>query len=258
MRIYRCDGETDGILTAISMAIDAEDSPLDTKIECVSEDEPVNYELFSEYIDVKTDAETAAAFVEKMYAVSYEMAESVLFACLHTAPDRADKSFRFIKKIIFNGPKAINKLQDPDIRRIFELRRFAANEVHHFKGFLRFSETPEHILLAGYEPRADITSILLEHFRDRFPCEKIVIVDLLRDKAGFYAPGKPCFMTKAGDKLLAAAAACAGEKSDFASLWRDYVDNIAIVERTNLKLQRNNMRLRFRSNMTEFATAKQK
>ncbi len=252
MRIYRCDGETDGILTAVSRAIDDGISPLEAKIECVSDSEQVNYELFSEYVEIKTDPEIAASFVEKMYSVSPEMAESVLFACLHTAPDRADKCFRFIKKIIFNGPKAINKLQDPDIRRIFELRRFAANEVHHFKGFLRFSETPEHILLAGYEPRADITSILLEHFRDRFPCEKIVIVDLVRNKAGFYAPGKPCFMSEAGEKLLAAAAACAGDKSDFASLWREYVDNIAIVERLNPALQQNNMRLRFRGNMTEF------
>jgi len=255
MTIYVCAGDTDSILTAVYTVLEREHSLENVKLQIVSSVEPLNYEFFSEYIEVEKNTEIAGKVVRELGSYSQDILESVLFACDYPAGDRADAICRFLYKVRKYGKYVINKLQDEDVGRIFEYRRYASNEVHHYKGFLRFSETPDGVLLAGYAPKADITAALAHHFIDRFPCESLVIVDLVRNKAGFYSPSTPFFIAPAGSRLLAAAAACAGEHSDFAELWREYVENISIAERKNIKLQNQNMRMRFREQMTEFRRA---
>lgn len=258
MLIYICNNDTDSIFTAVSRAMASGLGPEHQKIIVSTPGEAVEMELFAEYIDVAADSHCAEEFADKLYKISWNVAETIMFACASDASDKADVVYHVYLKLLKFGPYYLKKLQDPDVGRIFELGRYVGNELHHFKGFLRFAETPEGILLAGFSPRADIVGMLMSHFSDRFPTEKIIITDLERKKASVYLPGQPIFVTTEVDGLIEAAAASSGDATKFAKMWREYTKTISIEERTNLNLQRNNMRLRFRENMTEFRSAYEK
>src|SRR5690606_38323065 len=101
-------------------------------------------------------------------------------------------------------------------------------------------------LLARFAPRNNIMSLVLPHFMDRFPDEKLMIYDESRHLAGLAAMGRFQFeevpYIDPQDTLA---------ESEMQDLWRVFFNHLAIKERTNPRLQKQKMPKYTWKNLTE-------
>lgn len=254
MYIYRCEDSVDGIFTAIYDAWASGYGLPNVRIEVVNgRDDCYNIELFAQYIDVCNDevkSEKVATSIRKK--ISEQAYEMVIYAALSDSPWKADRILKFLEIGFRIGGNVINRLGDEAVRNVFELKRYVGNETHLYLGFLRFTEVETGILFAKFEPKSDITGLIMPHFIDRFASENLIIMDMARKKAAFYEAGKEWFIMKVSDDFITLAEQLSDTEADYRFLWKQYFKSIAIEARTNYHLQRNMLRLHFRKYMTEF------
>lgn len=127
------------------------------------------------------------------------------------------------------------------IRRVF-------NEVHRFKGFLRFAESTQGFLYAHFTPDNDITEYLVPHFFARLNKTPFIIHDVKRNRVGI-SDGKRYKTFDAGNKSVTIFLSDA--EKEFVSLWRDYYNSVNLKERKNLKQMFNYMPARYHKDLPE-------
>jgi len=84
--------------------------------------------------------------------------------------------------------------------------------------------------------------------------ENFIIYDENRRTAIIHRSGYPWVYTNADDFNIDSFSEGTKEEIEFSKLWKTFFDTIAIEERKNPRLQRNNIPLRYRGNMLEFNT----
>lgn len=250
--IYLCENTVDGIFTAI---YDAWSSGLGHANNYIQVDIPgYNRQLFSEYIEVKTDYEKAskvAGSIQKK--ISNEVYDWIFNAAVSYDLDKADAIYRVIILGFHMGSGVMEHLADDAVSHIFALNRNVGNEIMHYYGFLRFVELRNGIMLAKFNPKNDIIFFLSEHFTDRFPDENFIIADTQRNSLIFHAKGKPAIYTSTTDFDLDSVNEEYSENEQLLQdLFKTFVDSVGVKPRTNLKLQRQMLPLRFRKYMVEF------
>ncbi len=253
-KIFMCEDSIDGIFTAIYEAWSSRYGHNNMYIQVQTpEAENFNMQLFSEYIYIAANMEKAAkvsrAIKEKISEEAYGM---VCHAVLSDQADKGDMIYRFLILGFSLGAKVVNYLSNDIVLNIFNLNRNVLNESHHFLGFLRFTESVDKILSARIKPRNDILRLIATHFSDRFAMENFVIYDEKRRTAVVHRSGFPWIYVMADEINLDKFWEVSEREEEFQSLWKTFFNTIAIKERKNNKLQRNNLPLRFRSNMLEF------
>lgn len=254
-RIYQCENSTDGILSAIYDAGLSGYGHRYIRIQPLIEGESENIELFSEYILVETDVEKAVKVIEAVQRkISMQAYIFMMYTISSCYPDRGDAAYQFITYGFSIGAKICGALQIPCVSRVFEIKRSVSNESHYFREFLRFQEVQKNpsLLLAVVEPKHRILPMLTRHFSDRFMGEHFIIYDKTHGEASFHygdANWEVRFLTKEEERRLEELTE---QREEYVDLWKTFFDNIAIVERTNKKLQRNMLPLHYRKHMTEF------
>lgn len=218
-----------------------------------------NYELFMEYVEVEEDEEAAQ---KVMRTVQRKFGEEVYldlcYALWSNGEDKANAVYRTVRYGIENhiGNRLLDHQTQPFVNRVYELRRAVWNEAHHYLGFLRFSELEQGFLYGKVEPRFYVLEILAEHFADRLPRENWMIEDLKRGFVILHEVGKPWALLKLDEEQKMAIRnleqKVTQEEHYYSELWRMFCHRISIEARYNPDLQRQNMPLRFRGNMTEF------
>ncbi len=253
IKIYRCEDTIEDIFTGIYDAWASGVGHDNIRIKVKIKEQSENLELFAEYIDVVSDNEKAnkvARSIENKISVqAYEM---VLSASLAESVDKGDFIYRFLILGFYMGANVVNHLTHTAVIQIFELSRNVNNEVHHFLGFLRFSETKNHILFSKIKPKNDVIQLIAPHFSDRLQSENFVIYDEKRKTAVVHFSNQNWFYTNDSDLNLEILLDYSKNETDFRILWRSFFESISIKERENLNLQRNNFPKRFRSNIIEF------
>jgi len=117
-----------------------------------------------------------------------------------------------------------------------------------FKGFVRFKELADKTLYAKIEPEHNVLPLLTGHFRARLGGFNWVIHDARRGTAALYFSGKLIYAPLTQRRALEFA----GKEEEVQRLWRHFFRTAAIKERTNPKLQRQNVPLKYRRHLTEF------
>lgn len=251
MYIYECEDSIEGIFTGVYDAWMSGEQHNNTKV--VISNQYTNIELFSEYIEVKTSHEKAEKVAESIKnKISNDAYSLVVRAALSEGTDKADMIYRFLILGFKVGAKVTTYYADNAVMNIFELNRYVGNEAHFYTGFLRFSEVSEKALFAKYEPKCNITEIIMPHFVDRFPDEYIIILDVRRKTAGFYMPGNEWFISQVSDGIIEILDNENEKEEKYKSLWKTFFKSIAIEPRKNSNLQRSMLRLHYRKHMTEF------
>jgi probable DNA metabolism protein len=251
-KIFVCDDSIEGIFTAIYDAWSSKNGHINNKIEINSYDSN-NLELFSEYIDVKPDDEKVIKVANSIKKkISEEVYEMICRCVLSNNPMKGDIIYRFLILGFSIGSRVIDQLTDSSVMGIFEMNRNVGNEAHHFNGFLRFIETRGNILFATINPKNDIIRLIAPHFSDRLQIENFIIYDEKRNTAIIHKSGFPWVYTNAEDLNIEKLSEKSIEEEEFQTLWTIFFETIAIEERKNFNLQRNNLPLRFRGNMIEF------
>ncbi len=256
-RIYLCEDSIDGIFTAIYVAWSSGYGHANIKIEEQSNSHNYsNMELFSEYMQVETDyglsLKVGKAIKEKISMEAYEM---LCRAALSDQMGKADLIYRFMILGFAAGADIINHLSNEIVAGIFKLSKFVGNEMHHLLGFVRFSEQESGLLTSVIHPKNNVLSLITPHFVDRLPRERFIIFDENRKLATLHVPGKPWILVETQNLFENEFDEISYEEDEYQDLWKIFFKHIAIKERINPKLQRNNLPLRFRGDMIEFRTS---
>ncbi|MBO5353909.1 MAG: TIGR03915 family putative DNA repair protein [Lachnospiraceae bacterium] len=250
--ILQCEDSIEGIFSAVYSAWELKYGHENTSIQVLGGEEET-LELFTTYIPLKPDVEKAQKVLNTIQRVCSEAVyERLFYAACSDAADKADTIYRYIQTALRMGSRVVNHLADPAVARVMELSRAVGNAQHHYLGFLRFIEIPEHILLARYEPKHRLTELIMPHFVERFPEERFVIWDTVRNVAGVHVPGESFVMLHLTEAQTAVLRDYTEDNMEAEQLWRAFVESISIKERENKKLQRNNIPLHFRTYMPEF------
>lgn len=252
--IYLCDNSVDGILTAIYLAWSSRYGHANIKIEEKYEGSKfTNIELFAEYIVVDIDytlSEKVSHSIRKK--ISEEAYEMVCRVALSDHEGKADLIYRFLILGFAIGAGITEHLSNEVVNRMFKVNKNVGNEVHHLLGFIRFSQQDNGLLISVIQPKNDVLTLVTPHFADRLGQEKFMIYDENRKLATFHVPGNPWILAQVPELDQARLEEIAIKEDEYRDLWKAFFTHIAIKERINPKLQRNNLPLRFRSNMTEF------
>lgn len=249
--IFQCEDSIDGIFTAIYDAWDSGYGHKNIQIQII--DQIVNYQLFSKYIPVTTDYEksekVARTIKKKISVAAYE---AICRAAMTNRSEKADVIYRFVILGLHYGSSIITNYSNPSVQSIFEMNRAVGNEVHHYLGFLRFSELKNNVLYGKINPRNNVVTLLAPHFADRLPVENWIIHDEVRELAVVHQIGEGWVQVDTSEVDFSALGKIDTEEEELEQLWKAFVESISISERTNKKLQRQNLPIRFRGNMTEF------
>jgi len=250
--VLQCEDSIEGIFSAVYSAWELKYGHENTVIQ-VTGFSGQNIELFATYIHLAPDAEKAAKVINTVRRTCSDMVYEALFrAACADAADKADAIYRYIQIGLRMGKRVLNHLSDPAVMRIMELSRAVGNAEHHYLGFLRFIEIPGNILLGRFAPKPRLTELIMPHFVDRFPEERFVIWDTVRNEAGVHVPGQTYIMMHLSDGEAAALNQYQEDNIKAEKMWTTFVENISIKERENKKLQQNNIPLHFRTYMPEF------
>ncbi|HKL80381.1 MAG TPA: TIGR03915 family putative DNA repair protein [Mobilitalea sp.] len=252
--IYLCEDSIDGIFTAIYVAWSSRYGHANVKIEEQSNKHNYsNIELFSEYITVDTDYELALKVSKSIRAkISEESYQMVCRVALSNQVGKADLIYRFLIMGFSVGAEITSHLGNEVVGKIFKINRFVNYEAHHLLGFVRFSEQDSGLLSSVIHPKNNVLSLIAPHFADRLPMERFIIFDEDRNMAVLHMPGKPWIMAELNNYEDSVIGELSYNEDEYRDLWKIFFQHIAIKERINPKLQRNNLPLRFRGDMTEF------
>lgn len=256
MYVYLCHDTPESIFTAIYNIYEDKHNLPDTRI--LLDWEPV---LFAEYIEVEEDGEKAEKVIRTIRRQFGEEDTHHLFMALAApTPEKAEAVYRTIAYGLQHHVKPghlFDHLADQSVLLANQLGRNAGREAQHLKGFLRFRELENGILFAVISPKNHILSELMEHFADRFPSEKFMILDEGRNVFGVHKAKNGWFLAIGTQAAEIAKNSPVSETEVFyAGLFRHFCQSIAIKERRNTDLQRNMLPLRFRPYMTEFTEQK--
>ncbi|MDF2941651.1 MAG: hypothetical protein K0S01_509 [Herbinix sp.] len=253
-RIYLCDNSIDGIFTAIYLAWSSRLGHSNIKIEEKSEGSKYsNIELFAEYMAVDTDytlsLKVAKSIRDKISEEAYEM---VCRVALSDHLGKADLIYRFLIIGFAIGKRITEHLSNEVVNTMFRVNKNVNNEVHHLLGFVRFSEQENGLLTSIIHPKNNVLSLITPHFADRLPQERFLIYDGDRNLAALHVPGSPWILAEVPNIDQDRMKEISIREDEYRDLWKAFFNHIAIKERINPKLQRNNLPLRFRGDMTEF------
>lgn len=252
--IYLCDDSIDGIFTAIYQAWSSKYGHSNNKIEEKNEGSKYsNIELFAEYIAVDTDytlsVKVSEAIKKKISEEAYEM---IYHTALSDYCGKADLIYRFLILGFSVGSSITKHLSNEVVNNVFRINKNVFNEAHHLMGFLRFSQQENGLLTSVIHPKNHVLTIITPHFADRLMQERFLIFDENRKIASFHIPGNPWFLADVGDINQSSLDQISLSEDEYRDLWKIFHENIAIKDRLNPELQRNNLPLRFRRDMTEF------
>jgi probable DNA metabolism protein len=256
--IYLCDDSIDGIFTAIYQAWSSRYGHANIKIEEKSEGSKYsNIELFAEYLPVETDYYLAAKVSD---SIRRKISEEAFEMCCRTAlsdhPGKADLIYRFLILGFAAGPSIIEHMSNEVVNCIFKVNKYVNNEAHHLLGFIRFSEQENGLLTSTIHPKNNVLTLVTPHFADRLPEERFLIYDENRKLATLHVPGRQWILAQVPELEQETLEGITIREDEYRDLWKAFYQHICIKERVNLKLQRNNLPLRFREDMTEFQQLK--
>jgi len=243
MRTFLYDGSFEGFLTALSLGLEGGDG-------CsISKENAAEPGLFSEYVNSGVDPKRAAAardLVERRG--SAESWQHARFAFLSEVQGAETAILDYVRLLAERGPIADSMLADDRVKKVHGLAASVGGEAHMFKGFVRFKELADKTLYSKIEPDHNILPLITGHFRARLGEFNWVIHDVRRGKAALYFKQRLIYAPLTAARALEFD----GKEAEVQALWKHFFKTAAIKERTNPKLQRQNVPLKYRKNLTEF------
>lgn len=252
-KVIICEDSFDGILSGVYDAwVHMNENKGDNIILSCAEN--YNMELFMEYIYVEKNMENAIKVAKsirkKISSLAYKNVYTTAISCNEC---KADLIFRFLKYGYKIGRSVTECLAIPEVSDMMKIVVRVGKEYDHFRGFLRFYDRGDGWLQADIEPENDIIELLGQHFGDRLPNENFIIKDIKRNKTAIHKKNMDyCIFNDITLENVEDRIAVKGSEEYYQNMWKVFFETIAIESRTNEKLQKTNVPLRYRKYMTEF------
>ncbi|MDR1516923.1 MAG: TIGR03915 family putative DNA repair protein [Dysgonamonadaceae bacterium] len=253
MTVFTYDKTFDGLLSCIFFAYENRVFP-----DLILAEE-AQKSLFTEIsYRVPTEDEKAVRVWKSLERKLSPMARKAMFAVWLSELEETDMLlFRYIRKNI-DAPQGIEmNFGDADVLRCEEIARKVAKDAQKLIQFIRFQETADGIYFAPVSPQHNTLQMVARHFKARFADRQWVIYDTRR-RFGIYYDLKTVseitFSEEDAEKLSSGKldnAKLSESETLLQTLWKEYFKTLAIKERVNLRLQRQNMPKRYWKYMTE-------
>ena len=201
------------------------------------------------YREVETDADKAV--------IVYEAIEKKISSCdlkriykvfVSDAKEKECRILNYVRLGFVRGPCVRLFHGDPIVFSAQEAEKRVDNEIHQWKGLIRFSELENGVLYSPIEPQCDLIEFLAPHFCDRFKNEAFLIHDVKREKALAAWRGEWYIRSFTQRELVPFSE----KEKDYQQMWKTYFKNMAIQEHLNPRCQKNRMPMRYWKNLTEF------
>ncbi|MCI6569491.1 MAG: TIGR03915 family putative DNA repair protein [Dysosmobacter sp.] len=239
--VYCYDGSFDGFLCCVFDSYANHEVPT-----AITRDEDFEPTLFATR-QVVTDTGHARRVYRKIRQISPDAASLLRRGFLSCMPEMELHLYRFIAKLLKDGPGFLENLSDGTLYPVLKAVRFLGAEVEKLRGFVRFSDLGG-VLGSEIEPRNRVLPVLRNHFCSRYQNEKFFIYDRTHREALFYAAGKAVILPLDHFQM----AEPDETEVSYRLLWKRFYDTIAIKERENPRCQNTHMPKRYRGTMTEF------
>ena len=164
--------------------------------------------------------------------------------------------FRYLRKVFDSQGKSVFNMRDADVAEMSHLWKKVNNEASRVIQFARFQKTADDIYFAATAPVYNVLPLTMDYFTDRFADQHWLVYDVKR-QYGYYYDGQKAEEVRFGqdteflasgilpDELLAK------DELLYQTLWQTYVRSIAIKERLNPRLHRQELPARFWPYLTE-------
>ncbi|MBR2336788.1 MAG: TIGR03915 family putative DNA repair protein [Clostridia bacterium] len=214
-----------------------------------------------------TDKEVQVGFCDKIYNIESDVTKSsrvskclkglatpyllkdIALALKSGQEDKFTVIFNYIKCAIDNKKADISKnFADSRVLAFSDLIKKVTNEIHRFKGFIRFEQSVDGYYYAHYTPENDITWLLMPHFASRFADQAFIIHDTKRNVLGMY-DGYKVTEVNAEDRQVTIY--LSDEEVNFKKLWQTYYKSVNIKERKNHRLMKQFLPLKYWDNLPE-------
>lgn len=250
--VFICEDTIEGIFTAVYDAWAARVGHANVEIRTWEAD---NLELFCQYVHIPPDRDKAAKVIRTIKReLGRESFEQITYAACSIDKEKGTAIYQTLVEGLRGhiNPHVMENLSNPYIRRVAKLQLRVWHEMHQFTGFIRFREIQNQILFSSINPENQILALLEPHFSDRFPQENWIIYDESRSMALVHPAGKNGILYHGAEISSEFLQKQPGEVDEYEELWKEFCSSIAIKGRINKSLQRQNLPLRYRSNMSEF------
>lgn len=185
------------------------------------------------------------------YALSY-----ITTAWLSELPGIDELLFRYIRKAL-DAPRSMElNFGDPDILEVSQICKKVSYERHRAIQFARFQKAADGTFFSAFEPLYNVLPLAIGHFKDRFAFQPWLVYDIKREYGYFFdrkEVAEVTFESKEAHLLTGWLSdnQVAPDEKFFQELWAAYFRSAAIRERTNPKLHRQNLPVRFWKYLTE-------
>ncbi len=244
--ILRYDSTFAGFLSAAALARDRGITP-----DAITDREPEQQGLFAAVEEIETDRDRAEELYRLMGRTLPSGALQTLRYAFHSSdPGREIIIFRYLQLGLATGPRFGSMLAHEQVVPVWKLARAVGREAHRYKGLVRFQQLEGGVWYAAMEPDHRILPLIAPHFAARFADQRWIIHDPRRGEAVVFDPARREWAETALE-VTSPLHPTAGEEL-FRDLWQRYFDRLAIAERHNPKLQRQNLPLKHRRHLPEF------
>ena len=245
---YLYDGSLEGLLSAIFLAYERHEQPLDIVPERLYEPR-----LMQSSIVVETDFERADRVRRGIVRSCGKAAfNAVVRASTCDGYDKGTVIYRFVRYAMsrpdsLRGVPALDELANPAVRDLHGLLTFVRNESERMRQFVRFAHLENGVWYARVSPDASVVPLIMDYFADRLNDQPFIIYDEAHHLAGVY--DGTSWQLVEGDAVNVPPATDRDRLMQEA--WKSFYDALSIDARYNPELRRHFMPVRLWRNLTE-------
>jgi probable DNA metabolism protein len=245
MRVLLHDGTVDGLLSAVTAGAAITGEPVE-----IHAADTWHPSLLETPQHVPADPRLAGELLRELRdRAGPRAARRALYAALSEQPGIGTALRGYVNEVRRRGPQADGFLAHPDVARVHEAARDAGREAHRLKGLARFRHLRDGGLWAPIAPVHNVIMPLALYFKARMPGTQWMVHDVRRRLAVRWN-GETLQEVDPRD-LPPAQPALADDETAYQRLWQTYFRTIAVRERSNPRLQRQFMPVRYWEHLVE-------
>lgn len=235
--IYIIDNDLNSLYSAIFLAY----SEKQFNVKVYSKNAQLT--LFDEVKKVKTNTEKAKRVETLLKKILKGNYSDIKLAFRSGLSDKNSIIFNYLIEIINANKDISENFSNSSVLEFYEIVNKVKKEIHHLKGFIRFSKTNNGIYYAKFLPDNDVCDLILPHFKARYKSMPFILHD--------YKFNKLCAYNGKDSKIVNKKISPLTVSDDINLLFKTYYDSVNIIDRKNLRLMKNYLPKRYHVNMPE-------
>lgn len=239
--VYLYDGSLEGFYSAVFESVYAKELPV-----AIEPQHSAELTLFpTRWIDSCPDKARRVhhSVAEKMSKRAQRLVQNAFCSCLE---QKELAMLRFLLLGYEEGKQVTQLYGHPDVNPLLKAERHLFNEVHLYKGFVRFSDYNGK-LAAAITPKNVVLPFLTRHFVGRFYEEDFLIFDKTNHMALVYEAGKHQILPLENIEFPQADET----ERQYRALWKKFYNTVSIKARENHRCRQSHMPKRYWADMLE-------